>query len=272
MPPILRDLHSLDDFRRVNELEAEIWGGREDTVAATVFAASVPRGAVLVGAFDGGDLIGFCYSFPALVHGRLVHWSHMTGVAASNRGRGAGFGLKQAQRQRVKALGLDRIDWTFDPLQAANAHFNLRRLGAIVEHYEVNVYGELVNPLHGGLPTDRFVAQWWLDSPAVRALMDEERPPAAAGDWVPVVNAVHEEDGWDVCDWNARIDAVRPRIGVAIPSRFGELMAAVPDVAMRWRLTTRRLFQALFAERFRVVDFVREAKGGGVYVLEQHVE
>ena len=272
MTALLRDLHGLDEFRRVNELEAEIWGGREETVAATVFAASVPRGAVLVGAFEDGDLVGFCYSFPALAHGRLIHWSHMTGVAASHRGRGIGFALKQAQRHRAKGLGIDRVDWTFDPLQAANAHLNLRRLGAIVEHYEVNVYGELVNPLHGGLPTDRFVAQWWLDSPTVRNLMDDERPPVASSDPVPLVNAVREQEGWDSCDWDARIDASRLRLGVVIPSRFGEMMATVPDVAMRWRLTTRRLFQALFANRYRIVDFARDSRGGGVYVLEQHVD
>ena len=217
MAVTLRDLHTLDDFRRVTELEAEIWGGREETVAATFFAASVPRGAVLIGAFEDGDLVGFSYAFPALTHGRLIHWSHVTGVTASHRRAGTGFALKQAQRLRVKALGVDRIDWTYDPLQAGNAHFNLRRLGAVVERYEVNVYGELVNPLHGGLPTDRFVAQWWLDSPRVRLRMDEERPSAVpAPPAGPAVNEVAEEGGWEVCDWDGRPRRGR---GLAFASR-----------------------------------------------------
>lgn len=269
---LLRDLHSLDDFRRVTQLEAEIWGTREDSVPAVLFAATVPRGAVLVGAFDGDDLVGVTYSFPALVHGRLIHWSHVTGVSASNRNAGVGFGLKQAQRDRVRALGIERIDWTFDPLQAANAHFNLRRLGAEVEHYEVNVYGELVNPLHGGLPTDRFIAQWWLDATGVRSRMDEERraeAPAGAG---PVVNPVAAVEGWDACDWEAALPDAGPRLRIAIPGRFTAMMAAAPDVAMRWRLTTRRLFQAAFANRFRVTDFDRSGQGGGEYLLEQDVE
>ena len=90
MTVILRDLHALDDFRRVKELEAEIWGGREEAVAASVFAASVPRGAVLIGAFDDEELVGFCYSFPALAHGRLIHWSHVTGVSSSHRSPASG--------------------------------------------------------------------------------------------------------------------------------------------------------------------------------------
>jgi predicted GNAT superfamily acetyltransferase len=273
MAVILRDLHSLDDFHRVCELEAEIWGGREETVAATLFAASVPRGAVLVGAFDGDDLVGFCYSFPAIVHGRLIHWSHMTGVSASHRCAGTGFLLKQVQRVRVRALGIDRIDWTFDPLQAGNAHFNLRRLGALVERYDVNVYGQLINPLHGGLPTDRLVAQWWLDAPGVQARMEEEReamgPPA---DDVPLVNRLTEADGWAVCDWAAAPPEGERRLRVAIPGRFTEMMASAPGIAMSWRLTTRRLFQTLLARRYRVVDFARAAGGGGAYLLEQDVE
>jgi predicted GNAT superfamily acetyltransferase len=273
MAVILRDLHALDEFRQVNELEAEIWGTRDDTVATAVYAAGVPRGAVLVGAFEDADLVGFCYSFPALAHGRLIHWSHITGVSSSHRCRGIGFALKQAQRVHVQALGIGRIDWTFDPLQAGNAHFNVRRLGALVEHYEVNVYGQLVNPLHGGLPTDRFVAQWRLDSPGVRSRMEEEwaGEGRAAAD-APVVNPVHEEGGWPVCDWSVGPPQVDGRIRVAIPGRFVEMMASAPDVAMRWRLTTRRLFQTLFARRYRVSDFVRAADGGGAYVLEQDVE
>jgi len=117
----LRDLHSLDDFRRVSQLESEIWGSREESVPTAVFAAAVPRGAVLIGAFEDEDCVGFAYSFPAIVHGKLIHWSHVTG-SRPRTGAGVGFALKQAQRDRVRRLGLDRIDWTFDPLQAANAH------------------------------------------------------------------------------------------------------------------------------------------------------
>jgi predicted GNAT superfamily acetyltransferase len=272
MVPTLRDLHGLDDFGRVSALEAEIWGSRQDVVPPVVFAAIVPRGGVLLGAFDEEELIGFSFSLPAISHGKLVHWSHVTGVAAAYRRVGVGLSLKLAQRDRVLALGLDRIDWTFDPLQADNAHFNLRRLGVMVEHYEVNVYGALVNPLHGGLPTDRFVAQWWIDSAAVKARADADWAPAGfdAPDAL-LVNPTESVDGWTMCDWTVVPPSSERRLRVAVPARFTEMLASAPEVALEWRLTTRRLFQELLSRGYRIVDFAREADGGGAYVLEQSV-
>ena len=273
MVPKLRDLHGLDDFARVSALETEIWGSREEVVPAVVYAAIVPRGGVLVGAYDDDELVGFTFSLPAISHGRLIHWSHVTGVSAAYRGTGIGMALKVAQRTRVLGLKLDRIDWSFDPLQSANAHFNVRRLGAVVEHYEVNVYGALVNPMHGGLPTDRFVAQWWIDSPAVRARVDGEGTASGrGGEPVVLVNPVTEADGWMVCDWAVEPLSGPSRLGVAVPDRFTEMLASAPDIALEWRLTTRRLFQGLLARHYRVVDFVRATTGGGAYVFEQQVE
>lgn len=266
-----RDLHTLDDFASVVALEERIWGLREEAVPLTVLAAAVPRGAVLVGACDGDELVGFTYSFPALCHGRVIHWSHMTGVADAHRRGGVGRRLKLAQRDRVRALGLDRIDWTFDPLQAVNAHFNLRRLGALVEHYEVNVYGASASPLHGSLPTDRFVAQWWLNAPRVEArLADDPGADAERAVDAPIANPTREQDGWEVCDWDAPVPPATA-VAVAIPRRFDAMLATAPDVALRWRLATRRLFQALFGGGYRVVDFVHGPADGGRYVLVQDV-
>lgn len=266
----IRDLYTLDDFARVVELESRIWGLRDECVPLTVFAAAVPRGAALVGAFDEGQCVGFTYSFPALCHGRLIHWSHMTGVLDSHRRAGVARRLKLAQRERVRALGIDRIDWTFDPLQAVNAHFNLRRLGALVEHYEVNVYGESASPLHGSLPTDRLIARWWLNSPRVAACLADEAAEGASGANAVVLNPAWEDGGLTVCDWDAPM-ADEPSVAVEIPARFDAMLLAAPDVALRWRLTTRRLFQGLLAGGYRVVDFVPGEDGGGRYVLGQEV-
>jgi predicted GNAT superfamily acetyltransferase len=196
----LRDLTTLEEFRAVERLESEIWGPI-DLVPVPILAVTVQRGAVLVGAFEGDRLIGFVYSFPALKAGeqKPSHWSHMLGVHPDQRGAGLGRALKLAQRERVLALGLDLIEWTFDPLQAANAHLNFVKLGVVVEQYEENVYGESPSPLHGGLPTDRFVCQWWIRRPHVVRRLDSSgltivsseaaRAPivnrtAASGDWI----------------------------------------------------------------------------------------
>lgn len=271
MALVLRDLYSLDDFRRVVALETQIWGLRDETVPSTVLAASVPRGAILVGALDAGELVGFSYAFPAITHGKLIQWSHMTGVADGYRDRGLGLRLKLAQRDRALAMGIERIDWSFDPLQAANAHFNLRRLGAVVEHYEVNVYGELASPLHGSMPTDRFIAQWWMASPHAMARIDgRDQPGPATPAGSVLLNPTFRAGDWAVCDWDSPV-VESPRLEVAIPAGYTQMLTLAPDVALLWRLTTRRLFQSLLAGGHRVLDFVRDQDGGGRYVILQDV-
>ncbi len=74
------------------------------------------------------------------------------------------------------------MEWTFDPLEIKNSHFNIARLGAVVRRFVPNQYGTSSSPLHGGLPTDRCVAEWWVSSPRVRALLDGQRPLAVSID------------------------------------------------------------------------------------------
>ncbi len=89
----------------------------------------------------------------------------MLGVVDDYRNAGVGRRLKLAQREEALARGIDLVEWTFDPLEIKNAFFNIERLGAIVRRYVQNQYGITASPLHGGLPTDRCVAEWWLRSP-----------------------------------------------------------------------------------------------------------
>jgi predicted GNAT superfamily acetyltransferase len=163
----LSDLTTLDEFRKVEELEGLIWG-RVDLVPVVILAVSVRRGAVLVGAWDDDQLVGFVYSFPALRRGEAgaSHWSHMLGVHPDQRGPGLGRALKLAQRERVLALGLDLIEWTFDPLQAANAHLNFVKLGVVVEQYEEKRLRRVAQP-----------AAWWPAHGSVRLSVVD--PPAA---------------------------------------------------------------------------------------------
>ena len=105
-------------------------------------------------------MVGFVYSLPGLKHGKPLQWSHMLGVLDEFRNDGLGLQLKMLQRDRTLAMGLDLIEWTFDPMQTLNAYLNFTKLGVIVDEYEINVYGKSMSPLHGGNPTDRFVAQW----------------------------------------------------------------------------------------------------------------
>lgn len=262
----LRDLTTLEDFRAVERLESEIWGPI-DLVPVPILAVTVQRGAVLVGAFGRDRLIGFVYSFPAIRPGEATpsHWSHMLGVHPDHRRSGLGRELKLAQRHRVLALGLDLIEWTFDPLQAANAHLNFVTLGAVVEEYEQNVYGESASPLHGGIATDRFICQWWIRKPHVERRIRGSLIRAVSHEVTaaPVVNRVKPVGDSLVPD-GVDLDSREPRVMVDIPLDFTAMLAGDPERAVEWRLQTRAVFTHYLGAGYRVVDFTldRAARRG----------
>ena len=96
----------------------------------------------------------------------------MLGVLPEYRDAGVGRMLKLEQREDALARGIELIEWTFDPLEIKNAYFNMERLGAIVRRYVRNQYGTTTSHLHGGLPTDRCIAEWWIASRRVKAILD----------------------------------------------------------------------------------------------------
>jgi predicted GNAT superfamily acetyltransferase len=274
----LRDLTTLDEFAGVVALEKRIWGltDGEDVTPLPLLAATVKRGAILVGAFDpdtgaagrGAALVGFVYSLPAVHDRRLSHWSHMLGVVPEWRRRGLARALKLAQRDRAIAVGVDLVEWTFDPLQAVNAHFNIACLGATASEYCENVYGTSASLLHGSLPTDRLIAQWWLRDPHVQSLVAspgaQDAPGAAAA---PALNLVETCEGWPACGaFDATLTSTTVR--VPIPMAFTEMLSAAPAVAHRWRIATREIFTTYFARGYRVTGFLLDqAARQGSYVL-----
>lgn len=266
-----RDLTTLEDFAAVVALERDVWGFEpgEDAVPLAILAVTVKRGGILIGAFDQGRMVGFVYSLAAVRDGQPTQWSHMLGVLESHRGTGTGRLLKLEQRERALARGLDLIEWTFDPLQAVNAHLNFRRLGVVVEEYEENIYGESTSPLHGRMPTDRFVAQWWIRRPHVERRIGAGGPLVRTAEvaQAPVVNETRIVGRWRVCD---RFDLSRTdrRLVMEIPVGFTEMLAAAPDTAGAWRMATRQIFQHYFARGYRAVDFFfNPSAGRGAYLL-----
>jgi predicted GNAT superfamily acetyltransferase len=270
---IIRDLTTIEDCRAVAALEREIWGytDAEDVVPPPVLIVSIKRGGILIGAFDDRNVMqGFVYSIPSIKDGRPAQWSHMLGVVKGARDAGLGMRLKLAQRDRALAMGMDLIEWTFDPLQALNAHLNFARLGVVVEEYEENIYGESSSPLHRGSPTDRFVAEWKLTAPHV------ERRIAAPGlglvrdasvTAAPLVNPSHPVQQW-LAPGPANLTVDAPRVLVEIPAGYSTMQLENPSLALDWRMATRTIFQHYFARRYRVVDFFlsREA-GRGHYLV-----
>jgi len=174
----IRALITTEEFREALALQQAIWGFADvELLPVRMFVVASKIGGQVLGAFDGARMIGFCLALPGLKPGGgcFLH-SHMLGVLPEYRDRHIGRRLKLEQRQDAMARGVDLVEWTFDPLELKNAYFNLERLGAIVRRYVPNQYGITASPLHGGLPTDRLVAEWWLRTRWVETTLSGERP------------------------------------------------------------------------------------------------
>jgi predicted GNAT superfamily acetyltransferase len=266
----LRDIHDLAGCRGVVAVQVAVWGRDAETVPASVLSVSVKRGGILIGACDGDTVVGFVWSFPGRREGQWTHWSHMLAVLPTARGRGLGRDLKLAQRTRAIEQGIELIEWTFDPLQAQNAHLNFVGLGCIATTYVVDAYGPMSGPLHRGTPTDRLIAEWWIARPHVERRLNQRTALVARSADVreaPALLETHPGGTWLECG-DVRTSLTAPRVLLPVPPAFGEMQQQDIDAAMRWRLGVREAFSWAFARGYRAVDFyLNREQGGGAYLL-----
>jgi len=168
----VRPLTELSEFRNAVQLQKEIWGFEDiDVLPLRFFVVASKIGGHILGAYHGDRMMGFSLAIPGLKQGKAFLHSHMLGVLPQYRDKGVGRKMKLMQRDEALGRGIDLIEWTFDPLEVKNAYFNIERLGAIVRQYRPNQYGTTTSVLQGRLPTDRCVAEWWLWSPRVKAIL-----------------------------------------------------------------------------------------------------
>src|SRR5271157_1463959 len=175
----IRSCSGFDELEACVQMEIETWGyDPSDVLPRKAFLLIQKIGGQVIGAFDtaiaGGEpksLVGFALSLPGMKNSergpRLYLHSHMLAVREGYQNRGLGTKLKLEQRKDALKRGIRHMEWTFDPLEIKNAYLNLHKLGAIARRYEVDFYGASTSRLQGGLPTDRLVAEWHLESERV---------------------------------------------------------------------------------------------------------
>jgi predicted GNAT superfamily acetyltransferase len=248
----LRSLASADEYRAAVALQIETWGEESaDIVPASLMQVAAHIGGLAVGAFSDDDvLLGFAFSLQGLRAGERVHWSHMLAVHRDARGAGIGRRIKEWQRAELARRGVDRLFWTFDPLQARNAHLNLNRLGVQVLEYVVNMYGSSASRLHHGMETDRLIVSWPTGGHAT------EHSTAITAEPLPILTPF-PRPGDQRLDVGAATTV--PTIAlIEIPAELDEVAARSPSTATVWRAATRRHFQWALSHRCAITGLRRD--------------
>jgi predicted GNAT superfamily acetyltransferase len=250
-----RPFSSLADYAACVELQRETWGRDfSDVVPLSILKITQKAGGIAAGAFSAqGHLLAFVYGLTGFVDGRPFHWSHMLAVAPAARDLGLGTRLKLYQRDLLLPAGVEEVRWTFDPLEARNAHLNLNHLGAEVAEYVEDMYeGEEGSELFAGIGTDRFILSWKIAGARVEGALADHRAGAAEPfREAPVVNPGGE----------VRELTDHPRVRIEIPESIQARKAGRPDEAAAWRQSTRRAFEEYLARGYRVETFYREPAG-----------
>ncbi len=198
----IRLVKNAAELERIPDLEQAIWGN-SDPVPASLMRVMVDHGGGVWVALDGDVWVGFAMALAARDEcGWYLH-SHQAGILAPYRYRGVGRSLKWAQRTWALHEGYTRIGWTFDPLRAANAHFNLTILGARVTHYFSDYYGVLDSDLNRGLPTDRVFCEWNLATSDFQC--GSSAKPSLAIEIPEDIGRLKQEDPAAALAWQQRI-------------------------------------------------------------------
>jgi predicted GNAT superfamily acetyltransferase len=264
---VVRPLRTITEFQQCERIQETVWG--RAGVSGELMLVTAKNGGLVIGAFCGAHLAGFIYAFLARRHGQLIHWSHLMAVEPAFRDRRLGFRMKLEHRRRALAQGIRCVAWTYDPLQSRNASLNIHRLGAEVREYLPDCYGSFQSKIECGLPSDRFVAEWRIASAHVQHRLEAGRPATLRVN-LPQVNSVHSDERGFVTNRRLRLSLSEPRLLVEIPRDPDGMRTLDLDLARRWRLDMRRVFQHYFGKDYRVSDFFSPADTGArraFYVL-----
>lgn len=251
----IREMRTLEDFQSCVNLQKIIWGFDDpyDIVPLPLLIVSERNDGIVLGAYGNGKMIGFVYSLPGIHKGHKVQWSHMLAVSPELQNADIGYQLKMAQYRISQEKGYDVVEWTYDPLQSRNAHFNLKKLGCIATEYEINIYGETSSPLHMGTPTDRLIAHWPIP-PLQKALPRWDGLPEAPA----LVSRTKRAEDESLLIVGVDLNAKGEYLFLEIPESIQKVMAYSKEAALHWRLQTREAFLHYLGRGYVVYSFLHE--------------
>ena len=236
----LKKIEDIEDFKKIPEIQKSAWGFLDLDIEPHHLMTRVQKyGGLVQGLYFNGKLAGFTYALIGKWKEKHFIYSHMTGVHQKYQTQGFGFLLKKAQREDVLKMGYEIMRWNFDPLESMNAYFNIHRLGIVSVEYERDIYGTGESGLHKGLPTDRLIATWNLNSDRVIHKMAQKEP------------AIIENPPENNLD-----NFTQKTAYIEIPRNIRSLKETNMNEAVQWRMKTRCLFESAFQKDYVVTDIV----------------
>ncbi|MCA0453288.1 MAG: GNAT family N-acetyltransferase [Chloroflexi bacterium] len=266
----IRSLQKYDEMYEAVELQKAYWGNDlESVVPAHMLFSIATSGGQVIAAFDEDKMVAVLIGFlgtdtqdinrPAMANLRLI--SKRMIVLPEYRGQGVGYKLKKRQREFAMRQGIRLVTWTFDPLLAANAHLNIRKLAAISTTYLENYYG---TSQEGGLirfgGSDRLAAEWWVTNRRVEERLNGSRGVLELAQYLeaetPIVNEARVSEAGQPIP-NEGFELPTGSLGlVEIPADIEAVEKADAALAVKWRLHIRDVFQRLFSAGYVVTDFL----------------
>jgi predicted GNAT superfamily acetyltransferase len=262
---IIRDLTTIEDLRKIEPVEKEVWGLTDRDVSPMTFLiAAKEAGSIFLGAFDGDAMVGFAFGFPSLEEGQMAIHSHMLAVLPRYRDLNLGYQLKLAQRDRALSMGIREMSWTFDPLQSRNAHFNFAKVGVVSNRYKADFYGHDSSSVLHQNGTDRLWVTWALDSNRVKQRIKGRSPER-----LEAASVVKSDGRGHPQRANLAEFATQSHVFIEIPDDIVTLEQQDRELAWQWRLATRCAFTELLQAGFFVAEYFRGTQGTGKYLLSR---
>jgi len=253
----IRKLQGPAEFEALLDIQRQVWGHDDlDLTPVHQFIIHNRMGAILLGAFVDGALVGYVYSFPAVHGGRRCQHSHHLAVVPGFQGYGLGKKLKRAQRREALKQGLDLITWTFDPLQARNANLNLHALGVRSRTYLDNFYGFTPSLCPGPeIPTDRLLVEWTIKSGPVADRLGRKWTSGDASRLPKALERAAETGDPFPAPGEPRL-RLRNRVLLAeIPPDIKALRAR-PDLIAAWQEALRKVLKSYFKRGWVADEFL----------------
>ncbi len=262
----------------VQALHRTIWGlGDLEVTPTHIYQAAQHAGGLILCGYVNEEPVGYVFGFPGRDgDGGCYFYSHNLGVLEGWRNRGIGFALKARLREELLGAGYTNVRWTYEPLDSKNAYAYIGKLGGVASTYHREYYGEMDDDINRGLPSDRLVIDWLIDTDRVAARLDGSSTTPSLEDLEPagILSRIEADAHGNPVPENTGVTAGKavaaglPHVAFEIPTHFHVLKDHAPEAVLQWRLHVRTLLEDCFAQDLTITDTVYD-QNRFLYVLEQ---